>query len=49
MIRESLNANSAFADVVVTPGGGVLFQVRTATGASAVAQRRASAEPPPNG
>ena len=36
MIRESLNANSAFADVVVTPGGGVLFQVRTATGASAV-------------
>ena len=35
MIRESLNPNSAFADVVATPGSGILFQDRTATGGSA--------------
>ncbi len=35
MIRESLNANSSFADVVVTPTSGVLFQARNGTGASA--------------
>jgi NPCBM/NEW2 domain/Fibronectin type III domain/Dockerin type I domain len=36
MIRASLNPNSAFADVVATPGSGILFQDRTATGGSAV-------------
>jgi fibronectin type 3 domain-containing protein len=36
MIRESLNPNSAFADVVATPGSGILFQDRTATGGNAV-------------
>jgi fibronectin type 3 domain-containing protein len=35
MIRESLNANSSFSDVVVTPTSGMLFQVRNGTGATA--------------
>ena len=35
MLRGSLAANAAFADVVVTPGSGVLFQDRTTTGGSA--------------
>ncbi len=35
MIRATLNGNSAFADVVTTPGDGVLFQDRTTTGAAA--------------
>ena len=35
MIRESLNANSTFADVVATPASGILFQDRATTGASA--------------
>ncbi len=34
MIRESLNANSSHAMVVVTPGSGVSFQRRTSTGGS---------------
>jgi regulation of enolase protein 1 (concanavalin A-like superfamily) len=35
MIRETLNADSKFADVVVTPGSGTAFQRRTTTGGSA--------------
>jgi fibronectin type 3 domain-containing protein len=35
MIRATLNGNSAFADVVTTPGNGVLFQDRTTTGGAA--------------
>jgi fibronectin type 3 domain-containing protein len=35
MIRATLNGNSAFADVVTTPGNGVLFQDRITTGAAA--------------
>ena len=34
MIRESLNANSSHATVVVTPGNGVSFQRRASTGGS---------------
>ena len=34
MIRESLNANSSHATVVVTPGNGVSFQRRGSTGGS---------------
>jgi regulation of enolase protein 1 (concanavalin A-like superfamily) len=34
MIRESLNANSSHAMVVVTPGNGVSFQRRASTGSS---------------
>src|SRR4029077_17147945 len=37
MIRETLNANSAFADTLVTPGNGTTFQWRASTGASAQA------------
>jgi hypothetical protein len=35
MIRETLSADSKFADVVVTPASGTAFQRRTTTGASA--------------
>jgi regulation of enolase protein 1 (concanavalin A-like superfamily) len=35
MIRETLNANSSFADTLVTPGNGSTFQWRASTGASA--------------
>jgi uncharacterized protein (TIGR03382 family) len=35
MIRETLNADSKFADVVVTPANGTSFQRRTTTGGSA--------------
>ena len=33
MIRESLNANSRFALMCVTPGMGAAFHYRTTTGA----------------
>jgi len=33
MIRESVNTNSAFAMVAVTPGQGIVFECRTSTGA----------------
>ena len=36
MIRESLNANSKHAMMVVTPGSGVSFQRRTSTGGTSV-------------
>ena len=36
MIRETLNANSKHAMMVVTPGSGVSFQRRTSTGGSSV-------------
>jgi fibronectin type 3 domain-containing protein len=36
MIRESLNANSTFVDMVITPGNGAALQARTTTGGSAV-------------
>jgi regulation of enolase protein 1 (concanavalin A-like superfamily) len=35
MIRETLNANSAFAETLVTPANGSTFQWRASTGASA--------------
>ncbi|HWE04527.1 MAG TPA: LamG-like jellyroll fold domain-containing protein [Tepidisphaeraceae bacterium] len=35
MIRQSLAANSAFADMVITPGQGALFSDRAAAGGSA--------------
>lgn len=35
MIRETLNADSKFADVLVTPANGTAFQRRTTTGGSA--------------
>jgi regulation of enolase protein 1 (concanavalin A-like superfamily) len=36
MIRESLNANSTFADTVLTPGAGIQFDARTSTAARAI-------------
>ena len=36
MIRETLNANSKHAMMVVTPGSGVSFQQRTSTGGTSV-------------
>jgi hypothetical protein len=36
MIRETLNADSTFADVVVTPSSGTAFQRRTTTAGSAL-------------
>ncbi|MGE5272146.1 MAG: PQQ-dependent sugar dehydrogenase, partial [Verrucomicrobiota bacterium] len=36
MIRESLAADSTYADMVVTPGSGAAFQQRLTTGATAV-------------
>ena len=36
MVRESLNANSSYAAVEVTPGNGAVLQARTSTGSAAV-------------
>ena len=36
MIRSSLSDNSSFADVLLTPGNGTVFERRTATGQSAI-------------
>jgi hypothetical protein len=46
MIRESLNANSTFVDMVITPGNGAAFQARTTTGGSAVHTPGPSASAP---
>jgi regulation of enolase protein 1 (concanavalin A-like superfamily) len=47
MIRESLNADAAFAMTVMTPGNGVNYQCRTSTGGNAIwpAQRFGVAAP----
>ncbi len=46
MIRESLAANSTFADMLLTPASGVAFQRRTATGASATGTTVTGPAPP---
>jgi len=46
MIRESLAANSAYANVVVSPTSGVAFQRRTGTGASAAGDTQAGIAAP---
>ncbi|MCB1824480.1 MAG: PKD domain-containing protein [Candidatus Competibacteraceae bacterium] len=46
MIRESLNANSRHAMVVVTPGNGVAFQRRSKTGGSSYHTAGAAAKAP---
>lgn len=47
MIRESTAANSLFADMVITPGGHLAFQYRTATGAPAQMVQAATPTFPP--
>jgi fibronectin type 3 domain-containing protein len=46
MIRESLDANSAYASVFVTPSNGVSFQRRTSTGAISVSTTTAGLTAP---
>jgi len=46
MIRDSLNANSMYANAVVTPTSGVAFQRRLATGGSATGDTQAGIAAP---
>jgi len=46
MVRQSLNATSAYVITAVTPGAGTVFQYRTAAGNSAVAAGSSSGSAP---